>query len=85
MDRIMQLMEIAEERIQQYLPEDYEMDDLQWCDDGFQISVFDVSMIEIYQKGPAGIFRFFLSKCETDEENTERFNRQLQEFAESWK
>lgn len=84
MDRIMNLMEIAEERIRQYLPEDYEMDDLQWCDDGFQISIFCVRTIEDHMKGAVDRFRFFLHRDETDEESAERFNRELQKFTEGW-
>ncbi|MBO6269398.1 MAG: hypothetical protein J6N19_09700 [Clostridium sp.] len=85
MDEIMDLMEIAEERIRQYLPEDYEMDDVSWCDTGFRIPIFCVRTIETSMQGPVDSFSFFLDKDDTDAENMERFNRRLQDFCKGWR
>ncbi len=83
MDKIMDLMEIAEELIHQYLPENYEMDDCSWNERGFQICVFDVSSIESSMRGPVDRYRFFLS--DDEEESMERFNDTIQKFAESFR
>ena len=85
MGTIMNLMNIAESTIQQYLPDNYEIDDESWCDEGFQIPIFDVSTIESSMKGAVDRFRFFLDRDETEAENTERFSRELQEYVERWR
>lgn len=83
MDEIMNLMEIAEERIRQHLRKDYEVDDVSWCEYGFQIPVFNVRTVESSMSGPVDRFRFFLDKDETEAENMERFTNRLNEFCRS--
>ena len=85
------LMELSAERIRPYLPDMYEMDDME-CDEDeeiFQISVFDCSRPDFVDgfisHGPADRFRFYRQAGETDEELMDRWNRELQEFCESWK
>ena len=85
MDEIMNLLEVAEERIRQYLPKDYEIDDVSWCNTGFRIPIFWVKTIETSIQGPVDSFSFFLDKDDTEAENMERFNRRLQEFCEGWR
>ena len=82
----LQLMELSAERIRPYLPEDYEMDDLGWDEDReiFQICVFDCSRPDFDNRGPADRFRFYRQAGETDEELMDRWNREVQKFAESW-
>lgn len=84
MTKIDNLMETAIAMVQKHLPEDYEVDDVQWCEDGFQFDIYYVRTIDAYNRGPVDRFRFFLSKDETDEENAERFNSRLNEFCEGW-
>ena len=87
-----QLMELSEERIRPYLPDMYEMDDMDFDEDEeiFQISVYDCSRPEFAENdgfidyGPADRFRFYRMPGETDEALMERWNRELQEFCESW-
>ena len=85
MEEIQKLIDVAVERIKQYLPEDYEVDDISWSDTGFVIHIFNVRTIEDCQKGPVDRFLFILSKSETDAETMERFERKLQEFAWNWR
>ena len=85
MEEILKLIDVAAERIRQYLPEDYEIDDISWSDTGFVLPIFNARTIEDYRKGPVDRFLFFLSKSETDAENMERFERKLQEFAWNWR
>lgn len=85
MDEMQRLIDVAAERIKQCLPEDYEIDDISWSDDGFALPIFNVRTIEDCQKGPVDRFLFILSKSETDAENMERFERKLQEFAWNWR
>lgn len=85
MEEILKLIDVAAERIRQYLPEDYEIDDISWSDTGFVLHIFNVRTIEDYRKGPVDRFLFILSKSETDAENMERFERELQEFAWNWR
>lgn len=91
---VMNLMELSQERIRQYLPEDYEMDDMGWDEEEeiFQICVFDVSKPprtdafgSLIETGPVDRFRFYRHAEETEEEVMERWNRELQEFCDSWK
>ena len=79
-----ELMDLSAERIQPYLPEDYEMDDMSYDEDGaiFQICVFDVSTPD--PKGPADRFRFYRQPGETEDEMMDRWDREVQDFAESW-
>lgn len=83
----LQMMDLSAERIRPYLPEDYEMDDMAWDEDHeiFQICVFDASRPDFDNRGPADRFRFYRKPGETDEELMDRWNRELQEFCESWK
>lgn len=85
MDDIQRLMDVAVERIRQYLPEDYEIDDISWSDTGFVLPIFNVQTIEDSMKGAVDRFLFTLSKSETEAENMERFERKLQEFAWNWR
>lgn len=91
---VTQLMELSQERIRQYLPENYEMDDMAWDEDLeiFQICVFDVSKPprvdangHLIETGPADRFRFFRHVGETEGETMERWSLELQEFCERWK
>ena len=91
---VMNLMELSQERIRQYLPEDYEMDDTSWDEEQeiFQICVFDVSKPprtdafgHMINSSPADRFRFYRNAGETEEEVMDRWNRELQAFCESWK
>ena len=84
-EEIQKLIDVSSRRIKQYLPEDYEIDDISWNDTGFVLHIFNVRTIEEYQKGPVDRFLFFLSKSETETENMERFERKLQEFAWNWR
>ena len=89
----LQLMELSMERIRPYLPEDYEMDDTGWDEDQeiFQICIFDVSKPprtdafgNLIVTGPADRFRFYRQAGETDDQLMDRWNREVQKFAESW-
>ena len=84
-DEIQRLIDVAAERIKQYLPEDYEIDDISWSDTGFVLHIFNVRTIEDCQKGPVDRFLFILNESETNAENMERFERKLQEFAWNWR
>ena len=74
-------LDVAEETIRQYLPENMEMDDISWCDTGFSIPVFDVTT-------PFGKevdrFRFHIYSWETEEETAVRFNEELNRFCKSF-
>ena len=77
------LMEMAMERIKPYLPEDYEMDDCSWGDGIFQIKVFYVK--DCGNPSAADRLRFIRRAGETDEEVMERFNSEIQKYAEGWR
>lgn len=80
---IIKLMELAAERIRPYLPDMYELDDFSWGEDIFQIRVFNCSRPELYH--PVDTFRFGRDSGESDEEMMARFDRKVQNFAESWR
>ena len=76
------LLDLATERIRQYLPEDYEMDDISWGENIFQICVFDVSAF------PGRLedrFLFEIRASETEAETADRFNDELNTFVENWR
>lgn len=80
------LMNLAAERIRQYLPKNYEMDDNE-CDEEneiFQICIFDSTSFESYYRGPADRFRFYRYNGESDKEMINRWNREVNEFCERW-
>ena len=75
-------MDLAINRIRQYLPEDHEIDDINCEDNIFQICVFDVA------KFPGHLvdrFRFEIRASETELETYDRFNDTLCKFVESWR
>lgn len=86
----MQLLELSEERIWQCLPKDYEIDDVGWGDEVFQINVFDAK----FRPDKDGFslpskfvdrFRFYRRDGEAEEAVMDRWNRELEEFCERWK
>lgn len=80
------MLDNSVETIRQYLPEDYEIDDVTWDaqKDLFQIPVFDASSVESYEKGMVACFRFYRLAQETDEEAGERWLKELNEFNHRW-
>lgn len=77
------LLDKSLELIQQYLPEDHEIDDVSWSgeEDIFQIPVFDVSEFPGRQ---VDRFRFYRLTGETDEELSDRWQNEINEFINSW-
>ena len=66
MEEILKLIDVAAERIRQYLPEDYEIDDISWSDTGFVLPIFNARTIEDYRKGPVedyGEHLYFVTDC----------------------
>lgn len=80
----MELLTRAESEIMHCLPEDYEIDDVSWCDDGFRIPVFCVRTMESSMH-PVDSFRFQRHAGETDEETMKRFYEELKNFEEGWR
>ena len=76
-------METAMERIAPYLPDLYEMDDCRWGDGIFEIKVFYVK--DCGNPSAADRLRFIRRAGETDEEVMERFNSEIQKYAEGWR
>lgn len=81
------LLDQSTELIKQYLPEDYEIDDVAWDPNGdkFQVLVFDASTMENYHKGPVDRFLFYRLSWEyNDEDVIKRWEREINEFNHSW-
>lgn len=77
------LMETAMERVAPYLPDLYEMDDCRWGDGIFEIKVFYVK--DCGNPSASDRFRFIRRAGESDEEVMERFNSEIQKYAEGWR
>ena len=73
----------AVELVRPYIPENHEVDDLQWCEGGIQFCVFDCSTMESSEK-PVDRFRFFTRSDESETENEIRFYEEIQRFIDSW-
>ena len=71
------------ELIFQNLPEDHEIDDIAWNDEEeiFQIPVFDVSQ---FPGRMVDRFRFYRLPGETDEELSNRWQKEINVFNSSW-
>lgn len=80
------LLDNSLDEIKHSLPENYEIDDVDWDDqeDGFVIPVFDTSTFESCQKGPVDRFRFYRMAGESDEQLTERWSEKIQQFTANW-
>lgn len=78
-----QLFDKSCELIHQYLPEDYEIDDVAWSEEEeiFQIPVFDVSEFPGRQ---VDRFRFYRLTGETDEDMIRRWQTEINAFNSSW-
>lgn len=77
-----EMLNVAIERIRQYLPEDHEMDDIACDDTAFQICIIDVS------KFPGKLAdRFFFTRRpgETEDETTQRFADTITEYTLTWR
>ena len=77
------LLDNSIDLISQYLPEDHEIDDVSWDDQEqiFQICVFDVSE---FPGRMVDRFRFYRLPGETDDELSNRWQREIDEFNSSW-
>lgn len=86
------LLDKAIERITPYLPNMYEVDDQEYSNDEeyFQFSVYDCGRPEfdendgVIDYGPENEFIFMRDPDESDEETMDRWNKELQEFCESF-
>lgn len=80
---IQRLIDIATDEIKHSLPENYEIDDIDWQDDALTIRVFDVSTIESSMKA-VDSFRFQYRSSECAQDNADRFWDELDTFCEYW-
>lgn len=80
------LLDNSLDEIKHSLPENYEVDDVDWDDaeDIFQIPVFDTSTFEKATKGPVDRFRFYRLPGESDEQLIDRWDAALHEFTQRW-
>ena len=76
------LLDLAIERIRQYLPEYHEIDDISWGENIFQICVFDA---EHFPGRMVDWFRFEIHTGDTEDETNDRFNNAVEKFIESWR
>lgn len=76
------LMQIAVERIRQYLPDMYEMDDLSCDEAGFIIRVFDVSKCTPSNFDAVSEFRIIRQLGESDDDVLERFEDKLNRYTQ---
>lgn len=76
------LLDNAISQIRQYLPDQYEIDDISWDETMFQICIFDVAK---FPGRLADRFRFGMHPEETEEELITRFNDRLTEYCKSWR
>lgn len=80
---IHEMVEAACCRIQQSLPQDYEIDDITCEGNVFQIGIFDTTICP--GGSQVGLFRFSRHSGESEEETTGRFHTDLSEYIKNWR
>ena len=79
---VQEMLDVAIERIRPHLPENYEIDDIAWGDNAFQICIFDVSKFP----GILADRFFFLKRSgETETETAFRLNDTINEYITNWR
>ena len=81
---VQRLLDYAETTIKKHLPDGYEIDDVEWSDNGFVIKVFDARTLEAYRRGAVDRFMFTRSG-KPDEEELHGFYRELDRFCRYWR
>lgn len=81
------MIDNAIDQINNALPDDHEVDDVAWSEteDLFQVPVFRFWFTTKPMSEQVDRFRFYRHTDETDEEVSERFTKELNEFCDSWR